>query len=120
MCCPLDLPHRLAADRPHSIRGLGKKTYTRQLGTAVTALGSGSTLLDVQDTQLTTGRLDDTGPVGGGVVAGGENFLSVLRVLLLCTTHLDPSHLNLSWRESISPVTASVGNTVARHFDGLA
>lgn len=75
----------------------------------------------MQDTQLTTGRLDDTGPVGGGVVAGEKNFLSVLRILFLRATHLDPRHLNLAPEgKSISPVTASVGNTVARHFDDLA
>jgi hypothetical protein len=38
-------------------------TYTSELGAAVTALGSSSSLLDVEDTGLTTGRLDDTGPV---------------------------------------------------------
>lgn len=53
-------------------------TYTRQLGTAVTALGSSATLLDVKNTQLTTGGLDNPGPVGGGVVAGGERLLSVI------------------------------------------
>lgn len=96
MCCPPDLPRCLAVDRPQfNSSSRIKKTYTRQLGAAVTALGCGSALLDVQDTQLTTGRLDDTGPVGGGVVAGEENFLSVLRVLFLRTIHLDPSHLNL-------------------------
>lgn len=45
------------------------KTYTRELGTAVTALGGSSALLDVQSSQLTTGGLDDAGEVGGGVVA---------------------------------------------------
>lgn len=44
-------------------------TYTRQLGAAVTALGDGSALLDVQNSEVTTGGLDDTGPVGAGVVA---------------------------------------------------
>lgn len=44
-------------------------TYTRELGTAVTALGSSSTLLDVQSTELTARSLDDAGEVGGGVVA---------------------------------------------------
>lgn len=52
-------------------------TYTWQLGTAVTALGSSAALLDVKNTQLTTGGLDNPSPVGGGVVAGGERFLSV-------------------------------------------
>lgn len=51
-------------------RGFRSGTYTRQLGATVTALGGGSALLDVQNTQFTTGRLDDASPVGGGVVAG--------------------------------------------------
>ena len=46
-----------------------KRTYAGQLDTAVTALGGGSTLLDVKDTELTTGGLDDPRPVGGGVVS---------------------------------------------------
>lgn len=75
----------------------------------------------MQDTQLTTGRLDDTGPVGGGVVADEENFLSVLRVLF-CASHRVPQAIQSVGElgEEFSPVTASVGNTVARHFDDLA
>jgi len=46
-----------------------KKTYAGQLDTAVTALGGGSALLDVKDTELTTGGLDDPRPVRGGVVS---------------------------------------------------
>lgn len=57
---------------------VGGVTYTRQLGTAVTALGGSATLLDVKNTQLTTGSLDNPGPVGGGVVAGGERVLLVI------------------------------------------
>lgn len=44
-------------------------TYTRELGAAVTALGDSSALLDVQNSDVTTGSLDDSGPVGAGVVA---------------------------------------------------
>lgn len=47
------------------------KTYARQLGAAVTALGGSAGLLDVKDTVGAAGSLDDAGPVGGGVVAGG-------------------------------------------------
>lgn len=43
-------------------------TYTRQLDAAVAALGSSAALLDVKEAELTTGSLDDSGPVGGGVV----------------------------------------------------
>lgn len=53
-------------------------TYTRQLGTAVTALGSSATLLNVKNAELTTGSLDNSGPVGGGVVADGVKLLSVI------------------------------------------
>lgn len=48
---------------------LVNKTYTRELGTAVTALGGSTALANVQSSQLTTGSLYDTGEVGGGVVA---------------------------------------------------
>lgn len=43
-------------------------THTRELDTAVTALGSGTLLLDVQVTEVTTGGLDDTDTVGPRVV----------------------------------------------------
>ena len=39
-----------------------------ELGAAVTALGSSTALLDVKDTVLAAGSLDDPGPVGPGVV----------------------------------------------------
>lgn len=54
--------------RIHRIIGI-KRTYTGELGTTVTALGSSSSLLDVQSTELTTRGLDNAGEVGGGVVA---------------------------------------------------
>lgn len=46
-----------------------RATYARELGAAVTALGNSAALLDVQQAQVTTGSLDDSGPVGPGVVA---------------------------------------------------
>lgn len=102
-----------------SYRGLRWETYTGQLGAAVTALGGGSALLDVQDTQLTTGRLDDASPVGGGVVAGQvELFVSTGGSFLFLPVAL-PTQSGNRTRGQFSPVTASVGNTVARHFDGL-
>lgn len=64
-----------------AVRSVGRQgsavsTYTWQLGAAVTALGGSAALLDVKNAELTTGGLDDTGPVGGGVVAGGgKEFL---------------------------------------------
>lgn len=54
---------------PRRSRMLSNGTYARELGAAVTALGDGASLLDVQQAELTTGGLDDTGPVGSGVVA---------------------------------------------------
>lgn len=53
-------------------------TYARELDTAVTALGGSAALLDVQDPGVTTGRLDDACPVGGGVVAAKESNVSPL------------------------------------------
>lgn len=44
-------------------------TYARELGAAVTALGDSAALLDVQKAKLTTGSLNDSGPVGASVVA---------------------------------------------------
>lgn len=44
-------------------------TYANQLGAAVTALGDSAALLDVQDTEVATGGSNNTGVVGGGVVA---------------------------------------------------
>ena len=44
-------------------------TYARELGATVTTLGDSAALLDVKQADLTTGSLDDSGSVGGGVVA---------------------------------------------------
>ena len=45
-------------------------TYTGESDTAVTALGSSPSLLQVVVHQLATGGLDDAPLVGGGVVRG--------------------------------------------------
>lgn len=47
---------------------LSKFTYARQLDAAVTALRGSAALLDVEDSELAAGGLDDTGPVGRRVV----------------------------------------------------
>ena len=47
-------------------------TYAGKLDTTVTALGSGTLLLDVKVTELATGSLDDSDLVGLGVVAGSS------------------------------------------------
>jgi len=48
-------------------------TYACKLDTTVTALGSGTLLLDVKVTELATGSLDDSDLVGLGVVAGSSS-----------------------------------------------
>lgn len=73
------LPHRpQACPTLHPIQRVSsrEKTYAGELDTAVTALGGSAALLDVQDPGITTGRLDDACPVGGGVVSA--NRLSAL------------------------------------------
>jgi hypothetical protein len=44
-------------------------TYARELGATVAALGSGTALLDVKQTDITAGGLDNAGAVGTGVPA---------------------------------------------------
>lgn len=44
-------------------------TYARELGAAVATLGSSAALLDVKDTVVAAGGLDDPSHVGPGVVA---------------------------------------------------
>ena len=44
-------------------------TYARELDTTITAFRGGSSLLDVKSAELTSRGLDDSGFVGGGVVA---------------------------------------------------
>ena len=60
-CCP--------ASHCTKFPSFSRGTYARELGAAVTALGDGASLLDVKQTDITTGSLDDSSSVGGGVVA---------------------------------------------------
>lgn len=53
-----------------NLKGTGS-THTRQLDTAVTALGSSALLLQVEITELAAGGLDDTDLVGPRVVPVG-------------------------------------------------
>jgi hypothetical protein len=46
-----------------------ENTYTRELDAAVTAFRSGASLLEVKRSEVTTRSLDDSGLVGGSVVA---------------------------------------------------
>lgn len=92
-------------------------TYTRELGATVTALGDGSALLDVQNSEVTTGSLDDSGPVGAGVVAA-KDFDSQS----LCSARQradnnsrDNSRIIDRHDRKDSPVTAAVGDSVGRH-----
>lgn len=61
----------------HSRSGVvrdSRLTYARELGTAVTALGDSTALLDVKKTEVTTGGLDHPGLVGPGVVARNHDW----------------------------------------------
>lgn len=102
-------------------------TYADELGTAVTALGDGTALLDVKDTELATGGLNNTGPVGRGVVAAPK-----LVILLVCSSVDVPRSRRQEvvrsdrWEEkeaqsrrSYSRVAAAVRDTVGRHLVGL-
>lgn len=63
-------------------------TYTRELGAAVTALGGSAALLDVQNSEVTAGSLDDSGPVGASVVAAEISPVSMdFRRKSRATTH---------------------------------
>lgn len=62
-------------------------TYANELGAAVTALGDGALLFDVEDTQVTTGGLDDTGTVGDRVVANRKRILSQYMLFLQYFSH---------------------------------
>lgn len=102
-------------------------TYADELGTAVTALGDGTALLDVKNTEVATGGLNNTGPVGRGVVAAPE-----LVILLICSSVDDPRsrRQEVVWsdrweekearsRKSYSRVAAAVRDTVGGHLVGL-
>jgi hypothetical protein len=67
--CPCLVFVLLSRITSHKTLSFSRGTYARELGAAVTALGDSASLLDVKQTDITTGSLDDSGSVGGGVVA---------------------------------------------------
>ena len=66
LVCRVPLIH---PSRRKKSSSLSRLTYAGELGATVTALGDSAALLDVKQTDITTGSLDDSGSVGGGVVA---------------------------------------------------
>lgn len=92
-------------------------TYTRELGAAVTTLGGSSALLDVQNSEVTTGSLDDSSPVGAGVVAAkdfdGQSLGSARQRADNNSRH--HSQITDGHGRKNSPVTAAVGDSVGRH-----
>lgn len=74
--CPSSLP---IASPPFCRIRSRATTYTRELGAAVTALGGSAALLDVQNSEVTAGSLDDSGPVGASVVAAEISLVSIRR-----------------------------------------
>ena len=73
---PLPIPLPLRCCECLVSRFVRDCTYANELVAAVTALGDGALLLGVEDTQVTTGGLDDTGTVGDRVVANRKRILS--------------------------------------------
>lgn len=71
---PPTLVH-LLVDSSHVEKAEG--TYARQLDTAVTTFRVGSPLLDVQESQFTTGGLDGPREVRGGVVPDARSVSRV-------------------------------------------
>lgn len=60
------------SEYPSAKNKLSRITHTRELDATVTTLGSGTLLLQVKVSQLTTGGLDDANLVGPRVVAIGR------------------------------------------------
>lgn len=103
------------------------RTYAGQLDAAVTALGGSTALLDVKDAELTTGGLDDTSPVGGGVVAANfppsvsSVFSRHVQRARRCANRRRLSIKSIAtFRFGMgrdSPVTTAVGDAGSGHFD---
>lgn len=94
-------------------------TYANELGAAVTALGDSAALLDVKKTDLTTGSLDDSGSVGGGVVAA-RRPLSVPAFKNFDAHRIPRSTIDSELdREADSPVAAAVSDSLGNHFGGV-
>lgn len=105
----LVVPHHMAQKFP--LFSIG--TYADELGAAVTALGDSASLLDVKQTDITTGSLDDSGSVGAGVVAV-QQIVSYGRGLKLCSSS---SRIRASRGEYL-PVASAVLNAHVDHLCG--
>ena len=92
------------------------QTYAGELGAAVAALGDGAALLDVQQTELATGSLDDSGPVGSSVVTGVANVSQRSGKSTEMVAGLNFGRCIL--RMLNSRVAAAVGDSLGRHFGG--
>lgn len=84
---------------PHSCSTKdSNKTYTREFDAAVATLGGSAALLDVKNTELTTGSLDNPRPVGRGVVAAKRsssqpNYSSPISRSTVGTRRIDSGQL---------------------------
>jgi hypothetical protein len=95
-----------------------ESTYAWQLDTTVTAFRGSSSLLDVQSSQLTTGSLDDSDFVGGGVVTMP---LSASILSINCNPTAS-QHIRNGYRKFEGlhiRGAATVGDSVVRHFGGV-
>lgn len=86
-------------------------TYTRELDAAVAALGGSAALLDVQNTELAAGSLDNPRQVRRGVVTAKQKKLPKLAQFLLFT----PSWLSVN----NSRVATTVGDSGGGHGCGV-
>lgn len=111
---PLGLPS--SSNRPAASLSKSRCTYARELVAAVTALGNSAALLDVQKTELATGRLDDASPVGLGVVAATRVSPKFPPTQRIPRNYISNSRGSRSLH---SRVATAVGDTVVRHLGGI-
>lgn len=111
--CHVSSPSRIAFAGIES-----RATYARELRAAVAALGDSAALLDVQQSELATGGLDDSGPVGSSVVAVGKISVSPCRGDLRRLERGSRSVVfgQKDCDEEHSRVATAVGNSLRHHF----
>lgn len=91
-------------------------TYAGELGAAVTTFGDSAALLDVKKTDITTGSLDDSGSVGGGVVATQRSVSPDSQLRGQRSAAFARSFLPIRTRSrKNSRVATAVGNSLGRH-----
>lgn len=86
-------------------------TYTRELDATVTALGGSATLLDVKDTEVAAGGLDQTCPVGRRVVAAVMIPPSATLLFALSRHDLFPPRARSSPRSPLPPGGSPILNS---------